>query len=222
MTRKQTSQPGRAPATAPSRTSHSPVLLLLALLAALLSIALCLPAESSSPAPSVQQHMQRILFNAAAPLKNVPFISPLAQRIRPQQATSALHSTSAMASTNENNRQPNVADSVDSDTFHPRDPNSASDSQDASNNQGPLPLPAPGDAEAIKLDMSKGDGVKLDAMGPLVVNQDGSLSRIANWNKMAEIEQKNTLRIIGKRNKDRLAALRTHNGEGDGQPADQK
>jgi hypothetical protein len=60
-----------------------------------------------------------------------------------------------------------------------------------------------------KLDVS-GDGstVKLDHMGPLVVNQDGTLSRISNWEQMTEIEKKNTLRVLGKRNKLRMEALK--------------
>lgn len=53
-----------------------------------------------------------------------------------------------------------------------------------------------------------GAGVKLDHLGPLVVNVDGTMSRIANWEKMADIERENTVRIIGKRNQARLAKLR--------------
>jgi hypothetical protein len=61
--------------------------------------------------------------------------------------------------------------------------------------------------------MSSGDAnVKLDHLGPMVVNVDGTLSRISNWDKMAEIEQRNTWRIIGKRNKERLAILREKEG----------
>lgn len=158
--------------------------------------------------------MQRILHSAAAPLRNAPFVSPLAARIRPQQSLASLshsHPTArAMASSSENARR---ADTIDSDSFHPRGPDAeGGNAQDPASNGAPLALPAPEDAEAIKLDMSKGDGVKLDALGPLVVNVDGSLSRIANWNKMAEIERQNTLRILGKRNKERLANLR---GEGE-------
>ncbi|KAE8349744.1 hypothetical protein BDV28DRAFT_140555 [Aspergillus coremiiformis] len=64
-----------------------------------------------------------------------------------------------------------------------------------------------------KLDVS-GDGstVKLDHLGPLVVNQDGTLSRIANWAQMADIEKKNTLRVLGKRNRLRLEALKAAGG----------
>jgi len=61
--------------------------------------------------------------------------------------------------------------------------------------------------------MSNGDAsVKLDHLGPMVVNVDGTLSRISNWDKMADIEKENTLRIIGKRNQARLESLRAKEG----------
>mmetsp|Transcript_99868 Transcript_99868/g.311894 ORF Transcript_99868/g.311894 Transcript_99868/m.311894 type:complete len:224 (+) Transcript_99868:1-672(+) len=50
--------------------------------------------------------------------------------------------------------------------------------------------------------------VKLDKLGPLIVNTDGTLGRIANWDQMTEREQQNTLRLIGRRNQQRIAALR--------------
>lgn len=80
---------------------------------------------------------------------------------------------------------------------------------------GPLPLPEPGSdaSHATQLDVN-GSGVKLDHLGPLVVNKDGSLSRIANWDKMAEIERQNTLRILGKRNQLRLDSLKSE-GKGE-------
>ncbi|KAI0518363.1 hypothetical protein F5B22DRAFT_645127 [Xylaria bambusicola] len=67
-------------------------------------------------------------------------------------------------------------------------------------------LPAAGDA-APTLEVD-GAALRLDHLGPLVVNEDGTLSRIANWEKMADIERENTLRILGKRNQMRLAKLR--------------
>merc|ERR1711920_1000534 len=53
-----------------------------------------------------------------------------------------------------------------------------------------------------------GNPIKMDKLGPVVVNTDGSLSRINNWHEMIESEQQKTLRIIGKRNQQRLAKLR--------------
>ncbi|KAK1723801.1 uncharacterized protein BDZ83DRAFT_753177 [Colletotrichum acutatum] len=64
-------------------------------------------------------------------------------------------------------------------------------------------------SNTITLDMSRGDAsTKLDHLGPLVVNQDGTMSRISNWGEMTEIERRNTVRILSKRNQLRLAGLR--------------
>ncbi|KKK17875.1 hypothetical protein ARAM_005156 [Aspergillus rambellii] len=72
-----------------------------------------------------------------------------------------------------------------------------------------LALPSAEEPANFKLDLSSGDStVKLDHLGPLVVNQDGTLSRIGNWAQMTELEKKNTLRVLGKRNKARLEALK--------------
>ncbi|KAL4790638.1 hypothetical protein BDV19DRAFT_382192 [Aspergillus venezuelensis] len=67
-------------------------------------------------------------------------------------------------------------------------------------------------SDATQLDVN-GDGVKLDHLGPLIVNTDGTLARIGNWAQMTEMERKNTLRIIGKRNKERLAKIKKEQGE---------
>lgn len=75
----------------------------------------------------------------------------------------------------------------------------------------PLGLPPPPSEEeaAMKLDMSSGsDTIKLDHLGPLVVNKDGSLSRISNWEQMTAQEKKSTLKILGKRNQLRTDALK--------------
>lgn len=46
-----------------------------------------------------------------------------------------------------------------------------------------------------------GSSVTLDAMGPVIVNRDGSISRISNWDTLTDIEKETTLRLIGKRNR---------------------
>ena len=82
--------------------------------------------------------------------------------------------------------------------------------------KAPLALPEV-PSNATQLDMSNGGTtVSLDHLGPMVVNVDGSLARISNWDKMAEIEKKATLRIIGKRNKERLAALKEAEAQNEG------
>ncbi|KAH7922521.1 hypothetical protein BV22DRAFT_1131377 [Leucogyrophana mollusca] len=47
--------------------------------------------------------------------------------------------------------------------------------------------------------------LKLDGLGPMVVNSDGTLSRIANWESMTEAERDRTMRVLAARNKIRLA-----------------
>lgn len=223
MTKKKTGARRSTPASASSsRTSHSnrrrrppipiprPLLVLAALVALLAAAALVLlplPAaaatsSASSPStstssPGVVGHMQRIFFQPLT--KNAS--PPLSRFFR---ANGLFAQKNAMSTAPDDN-------TVDADSFHPRCNN---DGNDGNNDEGGgepvLPLPAPGQegsAEALQLNLG-GDGVKLDALGPMVVNSDGSLSRIANWDRMAEIEKRNTLRVIGKRNKERLARLR--------------
>jgi hypothetical protein len=49
--------------------------------------------------------------------------------------------------------------------------------------------------------------VELDQLGPIIINTDGTMQRITNWDKMTEQEKRNIMRIIPKRNAQRLAAL---------------
>ncbi|KAJ4299054.1 hypothetical protein N0V90_004298 [Kalmusia sp. IMI 367209] len=89
-------------------------------------------------------------------------------------------------------------------TTNPQNANEAGHPDDQ-----PLPLPEPpSDTKAVELDVSSGNAVKLDHLGPMVVNRDGTLSRIANWEQMTDIERRNTLRILGKRNQLRMETLK--------------
>lgn len=75
-----------------------------------------------------------------------------------------------------------------------------------------LALPSSTDHSARDEDASvttvvvDGEPVKLDKLGPVVINKDGTASRITNWQDMTPAEQQKTLRIISKRNKARIAA----------------
>lgn len=95
-----------------------------------------------------------------------------------------------------------------------QDPASSGDN-DNGGGGGSLPaLPAPnhtnnsdGSATTTTLEVD-GKAVVLDHLGPMVIGRDGTVSRISNWQEMSERERQNTLRILGKRNQVRLAALR--------------
>ena len=58
-----------------------------------------------------------------------------------------------------------------------------------------------------------GAASQLDELGPVIINEDGSIRRITNWNKLSQFEQNNTMRIIGKRNQRRRAKLEAARGK---------
>ncbi|ORX94027.1 hypothetical protein BCR34DRAFT_580217 [Clohesyomyces aquaticus] len=85
---------------------------------------------------------------------------------------------------------------------------SAVQTEDRKAAEKPLPLPAPpSEDKDRKLEVVSEESMKLDHLGPMVVNRDGTLSQISNWEHMTEIERTNTLRVLGKRNMLRREAL---------------
>ena len=72
-------------------------------------------------------------------------------------------------------------------------------------------LPAPSSANSQTLQL--GQSISMDDMGPVIVNTDGSLRRIANWDTLSEQEQRNTLRLIAARNKRRIEQLKKKEAE---------
>ena len=72
-----------------------------------------------------------------------------------------------------------------------------------------LALPAPEDITSLMtLNCATGEPVVLDHFGPVVVNSDGTLSRITNWERMDEREREVAKRRIAKRNIERLRGFR--------------
>lgn len=53
---------------------------------------------------------------------------------------------------------------------------------------------------------------KLDALGPIIVNTDGTLSRIPNWNTLSDLEREKAMRLISKRNEKRKVDLLASEG----------
>ncbi|KAI0851955.1 hypothetical protein F5Y00DRAFT_204262 [Daldinia vernicosa] len=87
----------------------------------------------------------------------------------------------------------------------------------SSSQKKPLPLPGPGQVSNATQVPVGGEGVKLDRLGPFVVNRDGSMSRISNWANMPEFMRKDALVALGRRNKMRLDALRAKRQSPEGQ-----
>lgn len=49
--------------------------------------------------------------------------------------------------------------------------------------------------------------VKMDKLGPIIINSDGTMSRINGWENLTEGEREKSLRLIAKRNKARKETL---------------
>ncbi|KAI0743102.1 hypothetical protein C8Q80DRAFT_1192696 [Daedaleopsis nitida] len=65
-----------------------------------------------------------------------------------------------------------------------------------------LPLaPPPPEDEVEQLTVNGTQTFKFDKLGPVVVNPDGTLSRIANWEQMTPFEKERILRVLVARNK---------------------
>lgn len=123
-----------------------------------------------------------------------------AKSLRPSSTLRSLSSTSSSTSAH------NMASSA---TTNPSTEPQEQNNESNESKSPPLALPPTSDSTDQKLDINgQGTTVSLDHLGPIVVNQDGTMSRISNWDKMTEIEKQNTMRIIGKRNKQRLEALK--------------
>ncbi|KAG7563114.1 hypothetical protein FFLO_01422 [Filobasidium floriforme] len=84
--------------------------------------------------------------------------------------------------------------------------------------QPQLALPAPGDPphepSTRSLNVVEGTTIQMDELGPIIVNSDGTLSRISNWHEMTPPEQERTVRLIAKRrNQERMKALQKKEDE---------
>jgi len=61
------------------------------------------------------------------------------------------------------------------------------------------------------------EGVQLDHLGPMVINSDGTISRISNWDKMTEPERSRTIRLVTQRNAMRVQKLKDQPSQTDEQ-----
>lgn len=56
-------------------------------------------------------------------------------------------------------------------------------------------------------DLTEDNDASFDMLGPIVLNSDGTMSRISNWQEMTEKEKDSAKKLISKRNKSRKKAL---------------
>ncbi|KAG8968170.1 hypothetical protein FRC05_001647 [Tulasnella sp. 425] len=90
---------------------------------------------------------------------------------------------------------------------------SAPSDQPSPDSQQPL-LPGPDEIPADDAVLLS-EEAQLERLGPIVVNSDGTLSRISNWQGMNKAEKALTLKRLKKRNEQRLKQLKEQmNAEG--------
>ena len=58
-----------------------------------------------------------------------------------------------------------------------------------------------------------GSAVKFDDLGPIIINEDGTMRRIANWHLLTDLEKEVTQRRITKRNQERIKAIQERASE---------
>ncbi|QRV88702.1 Fungal specific transcription factor domain [Ceratobasidium sp. AG-Ba] len=90
----------------------------------------------------------------------------------------------------------------------------------------PLLLPAPGEGTSGDSDITTlevgGKSISFDKLGPMIVNSDGTLSRISNWQELTPAEQTNTVRVLSKRNQLRMASVSKKQEHGQAEPVESK
>jgi hypothetical protein len=55
--------------------------------------------------------------------------------------------------------------------------------------------------------LAVGDTLRLDELGPIILNEDGTISRISNWDELTQREKDKTFKMISKRNAERAKVL---------------
>eukprot|EP01130_Rhizamoeba_saxonica_P002051 TRINITY_DN11856_c0_g1_i1.p1 TRINITY_DN11856_c0_g1~~TRINITY_DN11856_c0_g1_i1.p1 ORF type:complete len:131 (-),score=22.27 TRINITY_DN11856_c0_g1_i1:93-485(-) len=68
-------------------------------------------------------------------------------------------------------------------------------------------LPFPTGNEDAQQMVVNGEPIRFDHLGPMIINQDGTIGRITNWDSLSEKEQEVAWRRIANRNKIRRQQL---------------
>lgn len=87
-------------------------------------------------------------------------------------------------------------------------------SNNESNEDIPLLPPSIENNESLNhLSMALGETMKLDHFGPMIINPDGTVRRIANWDTLTKQEKDSSWRLITARNRKRLQELQRQQNE---------
>eukprot|EP00571_Detonula_confervacea_P009472 CAMPEP_0172313786 /NCGR_PEP_ID=MMETSP1058-20130122/20961_1 /TAXON_ID=83371 /ORGANISM="Detonula confervacea, Strain CCMP 353" /LENGTH=170 /DNA_ID=CAMNT_0013027495 /DNA_START=26 /DNA_END=538 /DNA_ORIENTATION=+ len=113
-----------------------------------------------------------------------------------------IHTASAAMSTDNSNSGTNNSKPLSAEGAN------ANDSQPSQNSaEGSLPLLREASNDPSIPSIKLGESISLEAMGPIIINADGTTRSIDNWDQMTEKEQEVAWRRISKRNEQRRKAL---------------
>jgi hypothetical protein len=76
--------------------------------------------------------------------------------------------------------------------------------------------PASSNPEGTLDEVGYEHSAKLDELGPIILNTDGTMGRISNWAQFTETERAQALRLVAARNKKRKEALLRERSSGAG------
>jgi hypothetical protein len=85
--------------------------------------------------------------------------------------------------------------------------NNAAGMTDSGSSDGEVPLLKPPEPGEKLPTFRLGETIRLEEMGPIILNTDGTTRRIANWDNLSEQEKKTTWRRISARNEERRKHL---------------
>lgn len=91
------------------------------------------------------------------------------------------------------------------------------DDNNVMNSSEVLLLPPPIEEDPSEKTMKLGEKISMEHLGPIIINTDGSLRRIDNWDKLSKEEQDRSFRLIAARNKKRIEILKQQEQEERGQ-----
>lgn len=66
--------------------------------------------------------------------------------------------------------------------------------------------------ESMQLEVN-GESVGMEELGPIIINEDGTMRRITNWHLLNDREKASSWKVIKKRNAKRIETLKTKQAE---------
>ena len=109
-----------------------------------------------------------------------------------------------------------MADADSLKSLHDNESNEVDSNTNIGNNEEKRELPAlpalanhaENDEENVNVLTLDGDALTFERLGPMIINTDGTIRRIANWDILSPQEKESSWRLISARNRKRVEELK--------------